>query len=406
MKKSVNNLNCISNIVILNNVILHEIYRVSEGKILKKIKRLIAAVSICTMAFSAVGCKMVEKTPEAIQNTVYATVGNSKITKGDLEEEFDMVLKLYYSISLNQLKEQYGEDYANDENIKSTIEQIRQMAFTQLVTRLLSEEQTEIQISEDELNAKVDEELAATKESFAENGEDAFTTALEQLELTEDSYKDILKKELYVQMVQDEIVKDIEVTDEDIQTYYDENKDTEFTTAAGADCSHILIAETKETTADDGTTSTEIDYEASLAKANEVKAKLDAGADFAELAAEYGTDGTKDSGGELGYITYDSTDYDTDFLNGFKELGEGEISAPVKTQFGYHLIKASGLKDATVTSLEDATEQIKATLLQQKQSEAYKAKIAEWKEQIKINVKEDEFKDYDKTTDTTSSTES
>ena len=54
---------------------------------MKKIKKIIATVAILTIAVSAMGCKMIEKTPEAIQKTVLATVGNEKITKGDLDKQ-------------------------------------------------------------------------------------------------------------------------------------------------------------------------------------------------------------------------------------------------------------------------------------------------------------------------------
>ncbi len=53
---------------------------------MNKIKKVLAIAMIGTLAFSVVGCKMIEKTPEAIQKTVLAKVGNDKITKGDLDK--------------------------------------------------------------------------------------------------------------------------------------------------------------------------------------------------------------------------------------------------------------------------------------------------------------------------------
>ena len=55
-------------------------------------------------------------------------------------------------------------------------------------------------------------------------------------------------------------------------------------------------------------------------------------------------------------------------LYGFKNLKEGEVSQPVKSQFGYHLIKATGLKGAEVTPLDKVKDKYKSTLLQQKQT--------------------------------------
>lgn len=365
---------------------------------MKKIKKIIAAVSICAMAFSIAGCKMIEKTPEAIRNTVYATVGNSKITQGDFEDEYANTLKLYYGVTEDQLKEQYGDDYESNEQIGATIKQIKQTVFQQLVTRLLSDEQTEITVSDDDVTAKVDEEINSLKEQYKDQGDTAFDDALKGIDQTEDSYRALLTKQIKTQLIAEEVTKDITVTDEEVQSYYDENKDSQYTTGAGADAYNILIAVNDS----DGN----FDDAASLAKANEVKAQIDGGADFATLAKEYNTDSTKDNGGSLGFIAYDSTNYVTEFMDAFKTLKEGEVSAPVKSTYGYHIIKATGLKDATVTPFDEVKETIKSTLLQQKQNEAYQAKLKEWKESLKVNVKADEFKDYDKTTTTDSTTDS
>ena len=69
---------------------------------MKRIRKLIAVAALCTLAVSAMGCKMIEKTPEAVQRTVYATVGDEKITKADMDEEMQS--------TINQLKQQYGDD--------------------------------------------------------------------------------------------------------------------------------------------------------------------------------------------------------------------------------------------------------------------------------------------------------
>lgn len=341
---------------------------------MKKIKKLIAVAALCTLAVSAMGCKMIEKTPEAIQKTVYATVGDEKITKADLDEEMKPVI--------DQLKQTYGDDYENNAQIKEQLKQTKIQYLNQLVNQKLMLQNAAslgVEPTDEELNEQADKEISNIKQQYSEDGQ--FEQALEMSGFTEDSYKEFIKEQLKVQQVQEAIISDVEVTDEDAQTYYDENKDSQYVKGAGANAAHILIAEKN----DDG----EIDFDASLAKANEVKAKLDAGADFAELAAEYGTDGTKDNGGDLGFVEYDQSNYDQDFLNGFKQLSEGQISDPVKSQFGYHIIKATGLKDEVVTPFEDVKDQIKQQLLQQKQSEAFNTKISEWKEAAKVKTYED-----------------
>lgn len=341
---------------------------------MKRIKKIIAMAALCTLAVSAMGCKMIEKTPEAIQRTVYATVGDEKITKADMDEEMKG--------TINQLKQQYGDDYENNVKIKDQLKQMKKQYLTAMVNEKLMLQNAAsvgVEPTEEELNEKVDEAVNQLKEQYSEDGQ--FEQVLEVNGFTEDSFREYQRKQIILQQVQEAILADVEVTDDDAQIYYDENKDSQYVTGAGANAAHILIAEKN----DDG----DIDFDASLEKANEVKAKLDAGADFAELAAEYGTDGTKDKGGDLGFVAYNQANYDQDFLDGFKQLSEGQISDPVKSQFGYHIIKATGLKDEVVTPFEDVKDQIKSQLLQQKQSEAFNAKLEEWNKAAKVKTYED-----------------
>ena len=78
---------------------------------MKKLKILVSTVVAGVMALSIAGCGLVEKTPEAKQKTVLATVDKEKITKADLDE---------YMISVESyLKYYYGEDYLSNEEGKA-----------------------------------------------------------------------------------------------------------------------------------------------------------------------------------------------------------------------------------------------------------------------------------------------
>lgn len=329
---------------------------------MKKIKKIIATISILTIAVSAMGCKMIEKTPEAIQKTVLAQVGSEKITKGDLDKQIDA-----------QLKQQFGEDYATNDKVKDQVKQAKQQALTSLVTQnVLLQKATELNLkpSDDEINKQIDDQLTQIKAQYAAEGQ--WESALQQAGITEDELNESIKTQIITSAVEEDMLKDITVTDEEVQTYYDENKDAKYSVGAGATVAHILVAD-EET-------------------AKSLKAKLDAGADFATLAKENSTDtGTKDKGGSLGFVAYNSTQLVTEFMDGFKTLKEGEVSGPVKSQFGYHLIKATGLKDAEVTPLDQVKEEIKSTLLQQKQGTTFNSKVDEWKTDLKVKTYEDKL---------------
>lgn len=81
------------------------------------------------------------------------------------------------------------------------------------------------------------------------------------------------------------------------------------------------------------------------AKAEEVLKRLRAGEDFAKLAGEFGSDGTKDKGGDLGW--FGPRDMDPDFSKAAYALKPGEISDVVQTRFGFHIIKLEERKTET-----------------------------------------------------------
>jgi parvulin-like peptidyl-prolyl isomerase len=81
------------------------------------------------------------------------------------------------------------------------------------------------------------------------------------------------------------------------------------------------------------------------AKAEEVLKRIRGGEDFAKMAAEFGSDGTKDKGGDLGW--FGPSDMDPDFSKAAYALKPGEVSEVVQTKFGFHIIKLEERKTET-----------------------------------------------------------
>ncbi|MEM1383046.1 MAG: peptidylprolyl isomerase [Pseudomonadota bacterium] len=86
-------------------------------------------------------------------------------------------------------------------------------------------------------------------------------------------------------------------------------------------------------------------------RATEIKAELDGGGDFAELAREHGTDGTASRGGDLGWFV--KTDMVPQFADAAFALEPGTVSDPVQSPFGWHLIRVDGSRDRAVPSFEE-----------------------------------------------------
>ena len=300
-----------------------------------------------------------------IQEIVIAMVGDEKITKNDLDKE----MSTYDA----QLKKKYGSDYGTNNNIKDQITKIKKQQLDKLITeKILLKKATELNSkpSDDIINKQINDTISQYKSQYS--GEGMFESALKQNGTTEDELRDLIKKSIITKAVEENMLKDIAVKDEEVQIYYNENKDNIFTIGAGANVAHILVAD-------------EV-----IAKS--LKGKLDAGADFSTLAKENSLDpGTKNNGGNLGFVQYNSTDLVPEFVDGFKDLKEGEISAPVKSQYGYHLIKATELKSAEIISFDKVKYKIKAALLEQKQDSTFNSKIDEWKTTLNVKIYDDKF---------------
>lgn len=332
---------------------------------MKKLKNIVTMIAIASMTLFAVGCNMIQKTPEAVQKTVVAKVGDEKITMADVDKELEP--------QINQLKEQQGEDYLNSDEVKKQLADAKKSVLNQLVTeKIFLKKADELKLTEDKdkIDEEINKQFDEIKASFGDD--DKFQEQLKLAGLTEEKFRDAIRKQVVGQKVNDYIFKDVSVSDEDVKNFYDENKDTKFVDQPGAKISHILVKD-EET-------------------AKEIKTKLNNGEDFAKLAAQYGTDGTKDKGGDLGFIEYINSNYDKDFMEVAKTLGEGQISEPVKTQFGYHIIKATELrKDPVVKEFDSVKDQIKSYLDKTKKDEQYKSTLDQWKQDLKVEIHEDKL---------------
>ena len=156
-----------------------------------------------------------------------------------------------------------------------------------------------------------------------------------------------------------------EVKDEDIKRFYEDNKDA-FKQAESADASHILVEEED--------------------KAREIYEKIKNGGDFEELAREFSTCPSKEKGGDLG--TFTRGQMVKEFEDAVFENEVGTITEPVKTQFGYHIIKINKKNPARELSFDEVKDKIVEQVRRQKEQEIYNKKITELKDkyEVKMNI--------------------
>lgn len=319
---------------------------------MNKIKRVLATAMVGTLAFSTVGCKMIQKTPEAIQKTVVAKVGEVEITKGDLDKLIP---------SNEQLEQQYGAGFENDEKFKEDLKAFKKDSLGKIIDQeIMIQKAQELNLipEKEELDKQVTESLAPQIEQVG--GDEAYKAALSQMGITEEEYKEDIKKMIITELVIEHMTKDVKLADEEVKKYYDDNL-SNFTEA---DMSHILVKEESQ--------------------AKEIKTKLDNGGDFEALAKEFSTDGSGENGGSLGVTKYNTLV--PEFVVGLDSIKEGEISQPVKSTFGYHIIRYT---NKNIEAFDEVKESIKSNLENEEKMKIYDESLDTWNEELKVKIYED-----------------
>ncbi len=147
------------------------------------------------------------------------------------------------------------------------------------------------------------------------------------------------------------------VTEEDARKYYDENSE-QMVAGKTYNASHILVD--------------------SENRANELLEKIKAGEiTFEAAAAEFSSCPSGKNGGNLG--DFSAGQMVPEFEKACDELGEGEISAPVQTQFGWHIIRLNSVSESQTLKFEDVRDEIMAVLMREKQQSALQSRINQLK---------------------------
>ena len=167
-----------------------------------------------------------------------------------------------------------------------------------------------------------------------------------------------LRDNLLISYAADKAVASVSVSDKDVEDYYNQNKDR-FMSEESVNASHILVD--------------------SEEKALEILGKIKSGEiSFEQAAMENSSCPSGRNGGSLG--DFGKGQMVPEFDAAVFSMEVGEITdAPVKTQFGYHLIKLNSKNAADVMPLAEIAPEIKNALLQEKQRTAYESKINQLK---------------------------
>ena len=293
--------------------------------------------------FAAAGCggdDSVEVPADAV-----AVVGENEVPKSD----FDGLL--------NQARQSYKAQ--KREFPKAGTPEYNTLK-NQAVQFLVQREQFEIKA--DELGVEVSEKQVADrleqiKKQYFEGSEKKYAEQLKQQGLTDVQVKRDIRAQLVQEAIFKKVTGGVKVADKEIEEYYTKNK-AQYGQPESREIRHILVPTKKQ--------------------ADSLYAQLQAGGDFAALAKKHSKDpGSAAQGGKLTVAkgqTVPPFDQTTFLLKG------DQISRPVKTQYGFHIIQPlSAVKPAKTTPLKDVKESIRQQLVQTKRNEA----MTKWVEETK-----------------------
>jgi len=331
---------------------------------------LILMALLLLISSIAIGAK------EDNDNNLVATVNGEGITEAQLNQ-FTNIQQLYRELA--QANRDFAQLLFSSDEGKELLNEYRKQKLNSLVNMKMLEieaKNQEITISEDEKNSMLNNKIDSIKKQN-QLTEEQLVDALNSKGINSiEEFKKMIwqdnKDEILIQKLQQEVVDGVVITEEEVENYYEENK-SKFKRPARVKARHILV------TTDDKT-----DQEAK-AKAKEVLNKLKEGADFATLAKEYSEGPSAENGGDLGYFS--KGQMVPAFEQAAFNLQVDEISEPVKTKFGYHIIKVEDKQEAEIVSLADAKEKIKNLLTQQAQQAKWNSFVKGLKEDTKVDIR-------------------
>jgi foldase protein PrsA len=204
-------------------------------------------------------------------------------------------------------------------------------------------------------DAQVQQQVGKVKKQYFGGDEKKFEAGLLAQGLTLPIYELEFRAQLLSNKIYAKVTSGVKVTDAQVTAYYNAHKADTYTTKATRDVRHILVN--------------------SKSLADKLEGQLKGGADFAKLAKKYSKDPS--SAPQGGKLTISKGETVPQFDKIAFSIKTNVISAPVHTQYGWHIIEAlSAVHPATVTPLASVKQQIQQTLLQQRKTSKMNAWVA------------------------------
>ena len=271
---------------------------------------------------------------------------------------------------------------------RKKIEVLKEGIIAELIDRVL------IRAEAERRNLSIPEEKLekAYKVRVAEmGGEELYRSYIAESGITDEDFREVVRGEIYGEMLQQELDKEVSVTEAEEQEFYNKEKSNPklenlFKEPERIRASHILINARRSQIASEIRSNANLDKAATGAKvidemnkrrarAAAILSKAKAGADFARLARENSDDpGSRDRGGDLGLFTRNT--HTAKFDEAAFALKPGQMSGIVETDYGYHIIKVAERKSARQRSFDE----VRASIEQQVRARKLAQHLTRWLE--------------------------
>jgi len=310
-----------------------------------------------TLAFAHSGHTHEEKLRISLPDVV-AKVNGQDIHDDDILRELKKTLKNYKDRGIPLTAEE--EKITAKKLIENEIERALLLQKGNEINALVSDE-------------ALDKKLRKVKSSF--KSDSIFEHELKNRKLTLNQYKKELKIDLLMKQVIDrEIEPNIKVSEKDIQSFYEKNKD-KFITEKKVRASVILIKAKR------GDTKSE---KSAQQKNESILEKIKNGSTFNEMATKYSQDSLAPKGGDLGYFTKNQI-FGAFSVRAF-DMKVNEVSPVFKTGLGFHILKLTDLKEGKMMPLDRAKTRIEKILRKNKMGNATRNYVEKLKQKSEIKM--------------------
>ena len=262
------------------------------------------------------------------ESDVIATVNGEKIIRKDFDKRMNVIKRMNQDVTRS----------------------VQLQVVNQLTNKVLLNQFVEgqnIDVSDEEVQGEL-EKISFFMKSNPNNSEKSLEEILEVQDSNISELKNEVRKTLALSKYLDK-----RVSDDEKRSYFEANKSAFNDEKVKA--SHILIGTTE--------LKTDAELEKAKQKIEEVKKEIDDGANFTEMAEKHSTCPSAENGGDIGFFQRKGSIVE-EFAKVAFSMKVGEISEPVKTPFGYHIIKVTDKEEGKDVSYEDVADMVDFVYMQ------------------------------------------